>query len=117
MAPNMAKPTTKPMALAAENTRFLNSRSGMTGSLARRSATRNSSGQHHAGHRRGRPSPASPRRSEVPPRLVKSTSAVAARRQQDRAQVVDDPVDPARANRAGRPPSRPGPPAPIGRLM
>ena len=39
-APNMAKPTTKPMALAEVNTRLPKSLSGMTGSAARRSAQR-----------------------------------------------------------------------------
>ena len=38
MAPNMAKPTTNPTALAAENTRLANRCSGITGSAARRSA-------------------------------------------------------------------------------
>ena len=40
-APNMAKPTTKPTALAAEKTRLAKRRSGSTGSAARRSTTRN----------------------------------------------------------------------------
>ncbi len=40
-APNMAKPTTNPMALAAANTRLAKRGSGITGSTARRSASRN----------------------------------------------------------------------------
>ncbi len=40
-APNIAKPTTKPIAPAAVNTRCLNRCSGRTGSAARRSATTN----------------------------------------------------------------------------
>ena len=39
-APSMAKPTTKPMALAALKTRLANRGSGMIGSTARRSASR-----------------------------------------------------------------------------
>jgi hypothetical protein len=38
IAPNIAKPTTKPITDAMANTRWLNSRSGSTGSRARRSA-------------------------------------------------------------------------------
>ena len=52
-APNMANPTTKPTALAAENTRLANSPRGITGSAARRSTTRNSDRQHDPGHRQG----------------------------------------------------------------
>ena len=40
-APNMANPTTNPMALAALKTLFEKSGSGITGSTARRSANRN----------------------------------------------------------------------------
>jgi hypothetical protein len=39
IAPNMAKPTTKPTAALAENTRLENRCRGITGSRARRSAT------------------------------------------------------------------------------
>ncbi len=41
IVPNKANPTTKPIALAAENTRLRNSFSGMTGSSARLSAQMN----------------------------------------------------------------------------
>ena len=41
IAPNRANPTTKPTALAAENTRLRNRCSGMTGSAARPSAQTN----------------------------------------------------------------------------
>ena len=82
------------MALAALNTRLANRGSGMIGSAARRSANRNSTAK-------TTPATARPMMNgdvhgnEVPPRLVNSTRAVADGGDQRRAQVVDDPVDPA----------------------
>ncbi len=75
-APNMAKPMTKPMALAALKTRSRKSFSGITGSAAPRSARRNASAS------------TTPRTAvktlgtethahEIPPRLAKMMSDVA----------------------------------------
>ncbi len=75
MAPNIAKPTTKPSALLTPKTRFLNRRSGRIGSSARRSTATNSA---------SRTTPATPKVTicgdahayVVPPRLVISTRQV-----------------------------------------
>ncbi len=75
-APNMANPMTKPMALADEKTRSPNSRSGMTGSLARCSARKK---------RRIRATPTNAQVTlcveaqdhEMPPRLAKTINNVA----------------------------------------
>ena len=75
-APNMANPMTKPMALAALKTRSLKSLSGMTGSVAPRSANKNA------------PANTTPRTAvamlgaethahEIPPKLAKMMSDVA----------------------------------------
>ena len=76
-APNMAKPMTKPMELAAVKTRSRNSLRGMTGSLARCSTRRK---------RRVSTMPpttsatllSDPQLHEMPPRLAKRMSSVAA---------------------------------------
>ena len=76
-APNMAKPMTKPMELAALNTLSRNSLSGITGSLARCSTTRK---------RRVATTPATtratllsdPQLHEMPPKLAKRMNNVAA---------------------------------------
>ena len=68
-APNMANPTTKPMALAERNTEVANRLNGMTGSRARRSARTNATPK-------TTPATSSPSMNgddhgyEVPPKLV-----------------------------------------------
>ena len=75
-APNMAKPMTKPMALAAVKTRTRKSESGMTGSAAARSARTKATA-------RTTPTVAQatlgtdPQAHEIPPRLAKRIRDVA----------------------------------------
>ena len=68
IAPNIAMPITKPIALATLNTRERNSFSGMIGSAARRSCQMNGDEQHDAGDAERRRSSASPRRTRCRPR-------------------------------------------------
>ncbi len=76
-APKRPKPTTNPIALVAEKTRFANRWSGSTGSRTRRSTS---------AHTTSRATPEAPRIAigtddhayVVPPRLATSTSAVTA---------------------------------------
>ena len=75
-APNMAKPMTKPMALAALKTRSRNSFSGITGSAARRSAKRNATAS-TTPRTAVRMLGAETQAHEIPPRLAKMMSDVA----------------------------------------
>ena len=97
-APNMAKPMTKPTALAAENTRLANNPRGMTGSAARRSTTRKSDGQRHPDHghgddRRRPPSVGGPAQAG------EEHQRRGGQGQEDRAQVVDDVMQPLESAR------------------
>ena len=75
IAPNIAIPIVKPIALATLNTRERNSVSGMIGSAARPSCQTNAARSSDARRRRGRRSSGEPHAYWLPPQVVSRISA------------------------------------------